>query len=154
MMAEIGEMIPVEDFVHLARPFLAAELLVLEPEGDVFLDERHDDLGVRILEHEPHLSPDRLDVAAGIGSVDPHGSLIGYQQTVEKPREGAFSGAVAADDGDPALVDGQIDTVEHRIIAEAVMDIDDFDHGSAVPANTLIISPPQTSISRALKQTS
>ena len=88
---------------------------ILRPEAHVLLDDRGDDLIVRILKDHAGFLPDLPDIflALRVHPVDPHRPLRGEEQRVHVLCEGRFSGSVVAEDRDDrALLHIDVDSVD------------------------------------------
>ena len=126
---QVAEPVPPEHRINPALYLVLRQLEVLQAERDVFLHDGEDDLVVGVLEHEPHATAHRLHIFPRVDAVNPHRPLVGDQQSVQEPRKGAFARAVGPDNSDPLLADPEVDVSEHMVDAEAVVDLDGFDHG-------------------------
>ena len=99
---EMRDAEPIKCGVNACLPFVLRELEVLQPEFEVFRDDRVDDLVVRVLEDEADIA---TQVFRLIRSRKPHSALGRFLQTVQQPCKGAFARPVATDDPDAPLAE-------------------------------------------------
>ena len=105
----------LEGLIDALPDLLCRDSDIFRSESHVLLDDRGDDLIVRILKDHAGLLPDLPDVllTLRIHPVDPHRSLCGDEQRIDVLREGRFSGSVVSEDRDDgALLHIDVDAVD------------------------------------------
>src|SRR5215211_429480 len=91
--------------------FLGTGAHVLRSKANLFLHRTPEELIVRVLEGQPHLSGKLGDpILPCVLAPDQHAALRRLQQAVEMPGKGRLACAVLADDTDASLVQTQRDT--------------------------------------------
>ncbi len=85
---------------------------------DVLRHGRHDDLRVRVGEHEPHAPSHRRALAARVEAVDEHASRRGHDEPVEQAGQGALARAVRPDHADPVLAQLEAHAAQDVALAE------------------------------------
>ena len=110
--------------------------------GEIFLDGRHDDLGIRVREAEAHLAAYGGPVATRVRPVDAHGADSGHHQAVDHPGERRLARAVGADHPYPSLGQRDVDVLEdHPALTAGDVDVLDsregeLTHGSPTASTT------------------
>src|SRR5450759_1174831 len=111
---EVQHAHPVQGVAHPLVELVTADAQVGGTERHVLADSRHEQLVVRVLEHDAHPAADlaqiRIDhVHAGHGD----GATPGGQDAVQVQHEGRLARPVRTEQGDPfATLDRQVDAVE------------------------------------------
>ena len=91
-----------QGFLHSRPDFIGRNAHVFRAESDILLDDRSDNLVIRILKDHTCLLPNfpELRLLGGVDPVDPHSPLGREEQSVHVLGECGFSGSVMSEDRD------------------------------------------------------
>ena len=134
LVAHVLEPHLIEPFPHLAADGVLPEACPFAQREGHVVEDGHGIQQRGALEQKAEPFPDLvqgfLPQPGDVRSVHQDLSAVGKQQGDHGLQQHGLAGAAAADDGgDPALLDGQVGALEHRLVVEVLVDVDDFNHG-------------------------
>lgn len=125
-----GQIVAVQFRLDAGGDFRRGQAEVLEAEGDVLLQRRHDNLAVRVLEDEADIAAHRLAVAAGRAAEGADGTLSRHNEAVEQAGKSALAGTIRAENADTPLCQPDGDSRQDGAFPEVMRDVFQREHAA------------------------
>ena len=136
--AQMGDAEPAERLLRAFGDLRLGNAARLQPQFDIVLKDRQDDLVLRRLEHKACVRHHRLRFGNSIAAVDRDSAGRGLGQAVDQPRERGLAGTVEADHADPAAGQRQRQRMKRRAAFMRYAGFGEFDLQDYAPGKDRI----------------